>query len=84
MMEKIVISGLALGLGLWCLLFSERLQRRITIVHEDLKRSSHASQLFLRVSSLNFEVFLRVAGVFLILVFAGLAAWIAFELENYK
>ncbi|MBM3878610.1 MAG: hypothetical protein FJ387_02670 [Verrucomicrobia bacterium] len=84
MLAKVLSSALILVVALWCLLFSERLQRRITMFHEDLKRSPHASRLFLQVSSLNFELFLRGLGMVLLVVFIALAGWLAFEIENYK
>lgn len=72
-----------LVVGTWLLLYAERLQVRITAWHESLKRTDRASLLFLKVTSMNYELPIRGAGAILVLGFLVMAIETAMHFERY-
>lgn len=72
------------GVGAWCLLYAERIQVRITYYHESLKRTRYASQFFLRVTSANYEVLVRILGLILIVAFLLLVVDTGIRLERLR
>lgn len=75
--------ALLLG-GCWLIFFTERLQIRITAYHEELKRTHHASRLWVQVSSMNYEMLFRLLGAVMLLASLALLVVIGQHWERYS
>ncbi|HNU51634.1 MAG TPA: hypothetical protein PKJ98_12135 [Verrucomicrobiota bacterium] len=84
MLWRIPLALGLFGIGVWCLLYAERVQVRITYYHESLKRTRYASQFFLRVTSVNYEMLLRFFGLILILGFFLLVVDTGMRIERLR
>ncbi|MDH7502235.1 MAG: hypothetical protein QHJ82_05900 [Verrucomicrobiota bacterium] len=84
MLSRITLCALLLFGGSWLLFYAERIQLRINVHHEALKRTSKASRLRLRVTSANYELWLRITGGLMILLFLVLLVDTGMRLEHYR
>lgn len=84
MILRVIICAALLSGGAWLLFYAERIQVRVNVYHEGLKRSRRASRLFLKVTSRNYELATRFLGATLILLFLVLAVLTAIEFEHYR
>lgn len=84
MFLRIILGALLLFGGCWLLFYAERIQVRINAIHEGLKRTSKASKLRLRLTSANYELWLRMMGGLLLLLFFALLIETGIRLEHYR
>lgn len=70
--------------GSWLLFYAERIQLRMNLRHEEMKRTSKASKLRLRLTSANYELWLRFAGGIMILLFLLLVLDTGMRLERFR
>ncbi|MCX8109241.1 MAG: hypothetical protein N3G20_10595 [Verrucomicrobiae bacterium] len=84
MFLRVILCALCLAGGSWLLFYAERIQLRINAFHEDLKRTSKASKMRLRITSANYELWLRMIGALLVLMFLALVIDTGLTLERYR
>jgi hypothetical protein len=84
MLSRITLCVLLLFGGSWLLFYSERIQLRINAHHEALKRTTKASRFRLRLTSANYELWLRIIGGLMILLFLAVIIDTGVRLERYR
>ena len=70
--------------GSWLLFYAERIQLRLNAHHEELKRTTKASKFWLRMTSANYELWLRFSGAMLILLFLLVVLDTGMRLERFR
>jgi len=81
---RFILGAILLFGGSWLLLYAERIQLRLNVRHEEMKRGPDASRWRLRMTSMNCELPLRLLGGFLVVLFLLVVLDTGRRLERYR